>query len=195
MRKFTRILAGTVCECTEAFRQGYMRLKLEASFGDGYDIVETMRIPIDMPDEAINILSDFWLTKKEQELGLPIGCSCNTSSWWAGHADTDWDYLLTEKHRGLIADVIQHMNEKCQYGYNPLNIYFDKHGKQILADMYIRHESGDQEKVYSCATNGIEDLGVDAVRPAWREKHPDCENEFYSLRDFDLKEWEIVSQD
>lgn len=193
-RKFTRMIAGELCECTEAIRQDKMRLKLEASFGDGYDVADLILIPIDIPDEAITILSDFWLTEKEKELGLPVGCSCTSNSWWAGHANTDCDHLLTGKYQGLILKVIHHMNSGN--GYNRVRIYFDKHGDQILAGMTIRHDDGDTEKVYACSVNGIEDLGVDAVNPAYRKNHPlFCDDVYYPLSHFNLsKEWEIISR-
>lgn len=196
MRRFTRMIAGNESQCVEAGRSGYMRLKLEASFGDGYDVTDLMLIPIDMPDEALTILSDFWLTEKEKELGLPVGCSCTSNSWLAGHADDDCDYLLTDKYRGLITKVIQYMNtpENGYDGYHAMNIYFDKQGNQILAGMTIRHDDGHTAKIYATADfYGVADLGVDAVASAYREKHPlNREDIFYPLSSLALtREWEI----
>ena len=69
--------------------------------------------------------------------------------------------------------------------------YFDKYGNEIKAGMIIRHsEDGVIEKVYAC---GDGDLGVDAVSPAYRKKHPDAEDEFYSLSSIGVREFEIVN--
>jgi len=60
--------------------------------------------------------------------------------------------------------------------------------------MTIRHDDGHTEKIYA-TTNfyGVADLGIDAVSPAYREKHPhDCEDIFYPLSSYALtREWEI----
>lgn len=193
MRNFTRMIAGKECQCVEAVRNGYMRLKLFGSFGDaGYDVVDLMLIPIDMPDEAITILSDYWLTEKEKELGLPVGCSCTSNSWWAGHADDNCDYLLTGKYNGLITKVIQYMNsaENGDMSYQKLHIYFDKFGIQIQAGMTIRHCNGERELVYATQDScGADDLGISALTEAWKKKHPDCDEEFYPLSSLDLSEW------
>lgn len=69
--------------------------------------------------------------------------------------------------------------------------YFDKHGKEIKAGMIIRHsEDGVIEKVYAC---GDGDLGVDAVNPEYRKKHPDAEDEFYSLSSIGVRDFEIIN--
>ena len=67
LRSFTRTIGGTTCECVEALQHGTMRMKLEASFADGYDVCDLILIPIEFPDDAITVLSDFWLTEKEKE--------------------------------------------------------------------------------------------------------------------------------
>ncbi len=71
--------------------------------------------------------------------------------------------------------------------------YKDKHGEEILAGMTIRHESGDTELVYDTTDGyGDEDLGILATNHAYAERHPDCDLEYYSLSNFDMREWEIV---
>lgn len=71
--------------------------------------------------------------------------------------------------------------------------YKDKHGKGILAGMTIRHDNGDTELVYDTTDgNGDEDLGILATNPAYAERHPDCDLEYYSLSNFRMSEWEIV---
>ncbi len=71
--------------------------------------------------------------------------------------------------------------------------YHDKHGKEILAGMTIRHEEGETEQVFATAdAYGDDDLGVMATNPAYADRHPDCDIEYYSLSNFRMSEWEIV---
>lgn len=68
--------------------------------------------------------------------------------------------------------------------------YFDMYGNEIKAGMIIRRpEDGVTEKVFTC---GDADLGVDAVRPTYRKRHPDVEDEFYSLSSIGVCDFEIV---
>lgn len=68
--------------------------------------------------------------------------------------------------------------------------YFDKHGNQIQAGMFIRHNDGDVERVYA----GVEDgeLGINANNPNY--PYPQ-EPKIYPLYQFDLSEWEIIGED
>ena len=72
--------------------------------------------------------------------------------------------------------------------------YYDKHGKEILAGMTIRHDNGDIETVYATMDAfGNDDLGVMATRKSYIDRHPDCDIEYYSLANFRTRgEWEIV---
>ena len=71
--------------------------------------------------------------------------------------------------------------------------YQDKHGKDILAGMTIRHDNGDTEEVVATVdAYGNDDLGVMATNPAYAARHPDCDIEYYSLSNFRMSEWEIV---
>ena len=99
-----RELAGDVVICHEAVKPGMMRLVLEGCFGDGdaYNREALMLIPVDMASEDIDMLSDMWLTEQEKELGLPVGESCSSSSWWAGHQNDSKDAEITDKYDFLI---------------------------------------------------------------------------------------------
>lgn len=71
--------------------------------------------------------------------------------------------------------------------------YHDKHGKEILEGMTIRHDDGEMQKVYATEDQyGNEGLGILATNPAYLERHPDHEPEYYPLSNFDLSEWEIA---
>ena len=71
--------------------------------------------------------------------------------------------------------------------------YHDKHGKEILAGMTIRHDNGDTELVYATEdAHGDDNLGILATNPDYLKYHPDCEQEYYPLSNFDMSEWEIV---
>lgn len=67
--------------------------------------------------------------------------------------------------------------------------YFDKNGNQIFAGMTMRHNDGELNRVYEC---GDGDLGFPANNPKFVERHPNWHEEFYSLQQYNLKEWEIV---
>lgn len=73
--------------------------------------------------------------------------------------------------------------------------YFDKHNKEILEGMTIKHEDGDIELVYLCGEDE-DDLGVNASNEVWLDTHygsaKECYREFYPLHQFNMKEWEIV---
>lgn len=99
-----RELAGEQCVCYEANVPGMMRLVLEGCFGPRpEDNRETlMLIPMDMASEEIDMLSDIWLTEQEKEMGLPVGESCSSSSWWAGFRDDSKDDEITHKYDWLV---------------------------------------------------------------------------------------------
>lgn len=68
--------------------------------------------------------------------------------------------------------------------------YFDMNGREIKAGMTIRRpKDGGIEKVYAC---GDGDLGVDAINPAYRKRHPDTDDAFYSLSSIGVREFEII---
>lgn len=68
--------------------------------------------------------------------------------------------------------------------------YFDKRGNEIKAGTKIKHNDGSIELVYECGDN---DLGVNASNMEYLKNHPDAEQEFYPLYQFNTKyEWEIV---
>jgi hypothetical protein len=76
-------------------------------------------------------------------------------------------------------------------------MYKDKHGKEIKAGMTIRHDCGCTDKVYLYAKSfyGETDLGVNATNPNYKKHHPNCEQEYYSLKNYNLKEWETIKED
>ena len=71
--------------------------------------------------------------------------------------------------------------------------YHDKHSREILAGMTIRHDNGDTEKVYATTgAFGADALGGVASYPASAARHADGDIEYYSLSNFRTSEWEIV---
>ncbi len=66
--------------------------------------------------------------------------------------------------------------------------YYDKHGKEIKAGMWIKHDDGDKDKVYK-ANDG--DLGLNATNEKWAG-WDGLTRELYPLYQFNLKEWEII---
>lgn len=71
--------------------------------------------------------------------------------------------------------------------------YYDKHGKEILAGMTIQNKDGETERVFATVdAYGNDDLGVVATNPAYAERHPDCDIEYYSLSNYRMSEWEIA---
>lgn len=102
-----RELAGDMVVCYPAAVPGMMRLSLEGCFGEGddYNRETLMLVPIDMASEDIDMLSDMWLTEQEKELGLPVGESCTSSSWWAGSKDCSHDNEITNKYDFLVEKV------------------------------------------------------------------------------------------
>jgi hypothetical protein len=75
-----------------------------------------------------------------------------------------------------------------------VNMYVDKNGKEIKNGMKIQHKDGDIEEVLGCG----DELGVNASNKTFFELHPDTDmssNEIYPLHQFNLSEWEIISQE
>ncbi len=73
------------------------------------------------------------------------------------------------------------------------NKYFDKHGNEIDAGMTIKHDNGDIEMVYETADGqGRLDLGINASNEDYLIRHPELDREYYPLRQFNMKEWEII---
>lgn len=104
-----RELAGDMRVCYEAVKPGMMRLELEGCFGPGpeFERKTLMLVPMDMETDDIELLSDLWLSEQEKELGLPIGQSCSSNSWWAGHKDDSKDDMLTDKYDWLVEKCYQ----------------------------------------------------------------------------------------
>ena len=72
-------------------------------------------------------------------------------------------------------------------------IYLDKHGEAIQPGMTIRHDNGETDEVFATVdAYGEDDMGVLASNPAYLERHPEADIEYYSLSNFDMSEWEIV---
>lgn len=69
--------------------------------------------------------------------------------------------------------------------------YFDKNGKEILVGNIIRHNNGEEEKIYAC---GDGNLGVNASTKKYLEENGESARECYPLQEFDLHEWEVVSE-
>lgn len=72
--------------------------------------------------------------------------------------------------------------------------YFDMHGTEIKAGMFLRLEGGSVEKIYDTVdTYGNPDLGVNASNNAYLQRYGlgECDREFYPLSQFSLREAEI----
>lgn len=72
--------------------------------------------------------------------------------------------------------------------------YFDMHGTEIKAGMFLRLEGGLVEKIYDTIdTEGNPDLGINASNDAYLERHGlgEYDREFYPLSDFSLRGAEI----
>lgn len=70
----------------------------------------------------------------------------------------------------------------------------DKNGRPIMPGATIQHNNGQTELVYATVDiNGDESLGIMATNPDFLKNHPDWDIEYYSLRQFNLAEWEILT--
>ena len=50
--------------------------------------------------------------------------------------------------------------------------YFDKHGNEIKAGMFLRMEDGSIEEIYACTDSyGKEDLGINASNDEYLKRH------------------------
>ena len=74
--------------------------------------------------------------------------------------------------------------------------YFDKHGIEVKAGMYITLGDGfAAELVYGTVdAYGNPDLGVNASNEAYLERNLFASREFYSLSNFDMREVEVCDQ-
>ena len=72
--------------------------------------------------------------------------------------------------------------------------YYDKNGKEIKAETYLRFSDGSIEKIYDCTdAYGEGDLGINASNEAYMQTQGlgECDREFYSLSNFNLQETEL----
>ena len=89
----------------------------------------------------------------------------------------------------------------CDVSYNArpdyrAPAYYDRNGNEIKAGMRIIFEDGSSEQVYATSdAQGRQDLGISATNEAFLKKHPDWEQEFYSLSTVDLSAVEIDPAD
>ena len=74
--------------------------------------------------------------------------------------------------------------------------YFDKHGIEIKAGMYVTLGEGCEPDLVHNTVDacGNPDLGVNASNEAYLERTPFASREFYSLSNFDMREVEICDQ-
>ena len=70
--------------------------------------------------------------------------------------------------------------------------YLDKNGNAIKPGMKILMADGSVELVYETTDEfGNQDLGISATNKAFLDRHPDWEQEFYSLSSLDTRSAEI----
>lgn len=63
--------------------------------------------------------------------------------------------------------------------------YIDKNGREIKVGTKISIEGGKSQEVYAIEdSHGKEGLGINASNPAYLKAHPDQEQEFYPLTEF-----------
>lgn len=73
--------------------------------------------------------------------------------------------------------------------------YVDKNGVEIKAGMTIQMADGSLELVYDTQdAYGHADLGINASNEEYLERHPYASREYYSLRNFNMSEVEVVDQ-
>ena len=76
--------------------------------------------------------------------------------------------------------------------------YFDKHGNEIKAGMFLRMEDGSIEEIYACTdAYGKENLGINASNDEFLKRHGlgEFDREFYSLSSFSLRETELCQSE
>lgn len=72
-------------------------------YTDGSAIIEMQQlVHISATDDELEEMQDTLLTKMEEALGLPVGEYLTSSGWNAGHANTEWDNLLSDAERMTI---------------------------------------------------------------------------------------------
>lgn len=98
-----KIIEGESCKCYEYGNSGKMRLQLSGSFSDGSERESYILVPIELEENCLATIEDLWLNEQERELGLSVGESCTSSSWWVGSDDSSNDDKLTDKYDNLIA--------------------------------------------------------------------------------------------
>lgn len=113
MASIKKMIAGKECECIEVGSTGLMRLHLEGTFSGDITRESLILVPLTLPEAVLDDISDRWLTQQEKELGLPVGESCSSNSWWAGSSDPSKDHLLTHKYDSLIYDSMKRSSTKA----------------------------------------------------------------------------------
>lgn len=97
-----KMIGGELCQCENVNNSGKMRFELEGTFDGDVTRKTYMIIPIELSENALEDISGLWLSEQEKELGLEIGSSCTSSSWWAGSDNSKNDELITAKYDYLV---------------------------------------------------------------------------------------------
>lgn len=70
---------------------------------DGSATVEmSCLVSLDTATEELETLGDVMLTEMETAMGMPEGEFVSSTSWNAGHIDTDWDDLMTAEEQAIV---------------------------------------------------------------------------------------------
>lgn len=133
-KEIKRNLGGEECICISY--GGKMRLYLEGCFDTGHGenpsdqkapipFVEPFPdgsisasylrlIPDNTTESEIEDMMDRSLTQMEAALGLDSEVHCSSSSWHAGHSESDKDHLLSQEEQNYLAAYKQSPNENAQ---------------------------------------------------------------------------------
>ncbi len=74
--------------------------------------------------------------------------------------------------------------------------YADKNGVTVKDQDLLQHDDGSVYRVHPCYNGGSgeDDLGIPANNEEFRKNHPDTPDMFYPLHQFDMKEWQVISE-
>lgn len=95
--------AGTVTETVAARVAAKLHCKINTD-ENSITVIRQCLIPLDSTSDDMEKMDDNWTNEEEKALGLPVGESCTSGSWTAGHSDTSNDCLLTEFEADIITE-------------------------------------------------------------------------------------------
>lgn len=178
VKAISKEIGGESCTCFEFYEDsGLMSMTLDGTFGDNINRTDMILVPMSLEQPALDEISDLWLSEKEKELGLPVGESCSSSSWWVGspkYAGEKYDF--TDAYDCIVDEVAKrHAPAIRQDTYA---IYQIKSGEAFHDLRFLRYSAASKHEPISARNY---DKVYEGLLPAHNSKDSLLEGLYYQF--------------